>query len=316
LVSRPVDPVGRRYAVYSQVRHAVAVEAARLLYTREFKEYFQAKREAARRQATTVLPSNSEIHHQLLLLADRLEGPERQRRLERMRRAALEVMILLAEFEPRLIGSTWTGHIRRGSDIDINLFSDHPQAVTDRLRAAGIAFELERVQRRKNGQEQEFVHLHATHPESRLALEVTLYPASQLAHPPLCSITGGPMARASLSQLRQLLEQTEAPPGAVESERLSDPLASQLYPLRLEELSGDFPELLACRGVTQNDNHHLDVYQHTLAVVERLHGYLDSGFNDFEPWSGALRDHFARPLGAGWSRASLLILSGLCHNLG
>lgn len=303
----------RRYTSRSNVRYSVAVEAARLLYTRECKEYFQAKREAARRQSTTVLPTNSEIHQQLLLLADKLEGSDRQRRLSQMRQVALEVMTLLEAFEPRLIGSTWTGHIRQGSDIDLNLYDDSLEAVMAALEGAQIPFDLERVHSRKQGEQHEFLHLHAHHP-SGLAVEITLYPREQLKIHPTCSITGGPMPRGTLSQLRHLLRQAEPDPAAAQT-ALAD-RSRRLYPPRLEEILEDLPELAACRGVQQNHHHHLDVYHHTLAVVESLRGYLDSGFEAFYPWSEALREHFDRPAAPGWSRASLLILTGLCHDLG
>lgn len=302
----------RRYAGHSNIRHSVAVEAARLLYTREFKEYFQAKREAARRQSTTVLPTNSEIHQQLLILADKLEGDDRQQRLAGMRRVALEMMTLLEAFEPRLIGSTWTGHIRTGSDIDLNLYGDSLEAVMAALESALIPFEVERVNSRKQGHEREFLHLHAYHPSGH-TVEITLYPAEEVKVHPTCSITGGPMARGTLAQLRRLLDGLEEPPpvSVPESE-----LAARLLPLQLELVLRDFPELVACQGVQQNHYHHLDVYEHTLAVVNKLQAYLTSSFSDFEPFGDALRQHFAAPGIPGWPRGAVLILAGLCHDLG
>lgn len=293
----------RRYTGVPNVRHSVAVEAARLLYTRECKEYFQAKRLAARRLSTKVLPTNSEIHQQLLLLAERLEGDDRSRRLLEMRRVALEMMTLLSQFEPRLIGSTWTGHIRHGSDIDLNLYSDSLQAVTSCLDQAAIPFQLERVSSRKHGQERDFLHLHVHHPSGQ-SVEVTLYPREQLKVHPTCSITGGPMPRGSLAQLQQVLSVMDVAqaPTVPECSR-----SAMLYPLHQQTIFDDLPELLACSA---------GVHDHTMAVVRILHGDLDSGFDRFEPWSRALRHHFQRPGQPGWSRASVLILGGLCHHLG
>ena len=47
-------------------------------------------------------------------------------------------MRVLRRFRPRLIGSTLTGHIRRGSDIDLHVFSDSVEAVSSALEAEGI----------------------------------------------------------------------------------------------------------------------------------------------------------------------------------
>jgi len=46
---------------------------------------------------------------------------------------ALRLMRLLSRFRPRLIGSVMTGHVRAGSDIDLHLFSDSIDAITDVL---------------------------------------------------------------------------------------------------------------------------------------------------------------------------------------
>lgn len=305
----------RRYTAHSNVRYSVAVEAARLLYTREYKEYFQAKREAARRQSTTVLPTNSEIHQQLLVLADRIEGAGRQERLSEMRRLALQMMEQLDEFSPRLIGSVWTGHIRQGSDIDLNLYGDSPEAVGARLEEAMIPFEFERVHSRKAGHEREFLHFHVHHP-SEIAVEITLYPTAEIHDHPTCSITGGPMARATTSELRRLMlsdgsAQEKAPSSAGSSE-----LAKALRSLDLETLERLLPELSACREVTQNHYHHLDVYQHTLMVVCYLEALFEEKFVSLQPWDQALLEHFESSPVVGWSRAELLILAALCHDLG
>lgn len=313
--ARGGDRGDHRFAQKSNVRHAVAVEAARLLYYREFKEYFQAKREAARRQQTKVLPTNSEIHQQLLILADKIEGPSRLLRLHEMRQVALDFMTLLEEFEPRLIGSTWTGHIRHGSDVDIQLHGQSLEAVEDVLHKARIRFEVEVVQSRKQGEERQFVHLHVVH-ESGLLVEMTLYEPEHLKEYLICSISGGPMPRATLAQLRQkLAEQGE---DALKTERTKERSvwAERLEVLDLPALLDSMPELAACRGVAQNHYHHTDVYEHSLDVATLLFHFQSSSFQEFEGLQGALKDHFDRAQVGGWTPISLLILAGLCHDLG
>ncbi len=304
----------RRFSAHSNVRHSVAVEAARLLYNREYKEYFQAKREAARRQSTTVLPTNSEIHQQLLILADRLEGQGRQHRLEAMRRVALELMEVLSAFTPRLIGSVWTGHIRQGSDVDLNVYADEPEGLEEALEQAMISFESERVQSRKAGHEREFLHYHVHHP-SGIPVEVTVYPVSEIHHHPTCSITGGPMARGTLPQLRQLLL-NDAENIASQTTESPSELAQLLLPLDLQALELRLPELTACREVAQNHYHHLDVFEHTLEVVNLVEEFLEERFARFEPWTEQLRTHFGQSPLLGWTRSQFLILTALFHDLG
>src|SRR5216110_828844 len=104
----------------AKLRHAIAFEAARLMYERVEAEYFTAKRKAARRLCRKGvkpedLPSNAEIREQIQLFARLHEGSRRTANLRDMRLEALRLMRLLRAFRPRLIGSVMTGHVRKGS---------------------------------------------------------------------------------------------------------------------------------------------------------------------------------------------------------
>ncbi len=306
----------RRFATQAPLRHAVAVEAARLLYQREFKEYFQAKREAARRQGCKVLPTNHEIHHQLLLIAQATEGSERTARLNDMRRAALEVMEVLQDCKPKLIGSVWTGHIRRGSDIDINVYASGAEVVLWKLEKANLFGNAERVQAKQNGQRMEFVHIHLHHPSGH-EVEITVYPPEDYRIHPTCSITGGPIARGSVAELRQLLlgresQQCRAPRSAQASELQALLLGS----LSVSELVELIPELDLCAETPQNHYHHLDVLGHTLEVVRQLGELREDSYRTIGSQSQSLTDHLALPGPDGWSREALLVLAALLHDIG
>lgn len=312
------SPKADRHASRSNTRHVVATEAARLLYRREFKEYYQAKREAARRQGTTVLPTNQEIHKQLLLIADATEGPERTTRLRSMRSAALDVMERLEPFRPRLIGSVWTGHIRAGSDIDLHLYSDDLTEVEMRLQVHHLPYTVYRVQSKRGQTVREFLHIKHHH---RLGydVEMTVYPEEEFHFHPICSITGGPIARADLSQLRQALRDDEPSPIYAEQDAADKELQSRLAdPDLWPELLESFPELLACRGVAQNHFHHLDVFDHTMEVCSNLLKLRRAS----EPYSiisshrQDLLDHLREPGPGGWNRENLLLLAAFCHDLG
>lgn len=277
-------------------RERVASEAARLLYTREYKEYFHAKREAAKRQGTTALPSNRDIHEQLRLLARSVEGEQgHSERLGHMRRQALLLMERLARFQPKLIGSTLTGHIRNGSDIDLHVFAEE---VDDVCAALDEPHVVERVMSRKYGEVIEFVHVKLDD-FGGVPVEMTVYTLDWLHVHPRCGITGEAMRRATLPQLRELLA------------RESPEKPTLAPPLDWDELERQVPELSRCRGCLQNHFHHLDVYDHTRNVTETLARDLADGFARWEPWSERLREHFASP-----TRQTLLLLAGICHDLG
>src|SRR6202011_5858630 len=141
-----------------KLRQAIALEAARLMYERLESEYYTAKRKAAKRLCRRGvkpedLPSNAEIRDQIQVFARIHEGEHRTKHLRDMRLQALKLMRLLRAFKPRLIGSVMTGHVRKGSDIDIHLFTDSAALVTDLLQQEGYQFDLERKQILKHGEE-------------------------------------------------------------------------------------------------------------------------------------------------------------------
>src|SRR5207244_4296871 len=149
----------------TKLRQAIALEAARLMYERVESEYFTAKRKAAKRLCRRGvkpedLPSNAEIREQIQLFARIHEGDKRTENLRDMRVQALRLMRLLRAFRPRLIGSVMTGHVRKGSDIDIHVFSDSAGLVTDVLEQEGYQFDVERKQIVKFGEARVFTHVH------------------------------------------------------------------------------------------------------------------------------------------------------------
>lgn len=190
-----------------KLRRRLAWEAARLMYAREESEYFRAKLKAARRLGSgqlkpNQLPSNREIRDHIQEMARIQEGHRRGENLRDMRLEALRLMRLLRTFRPRLIGSTLTGHVRRGSDIDLHVFSDSVESVAAILDGEGMLYEIERKRVRKNGEERTFVHIHI---EDRFPFELTIYPSKKAHYVFKSSITGKAIERASISELEQIL---------------------------------------------------------------------------------------------------------------
>ena len=247
-----------------KIRRQVAWEAARLMYHREVSEYLPAKLKAARRVARgdfkpSDLPSNSEIRDQVQLWANLFEGQQRTENLRDMRLEALRMMRVLRTFRPRLIGSTLTGHVRRGSDIDVHVFSDSIEAVAAALDAEGFCYEIERKRVRKQGQEQTFVHIHVA---DRFPFELTIY-ASNMAHYVFkSSITGKAIERASIAELEQFLAR-EYPGISLEQSVLE--AESRVDRFQIYEML-----LLPLENVKENPEYHPegDALYHSLQVFE------------------------------------------------
>jgi hypothetical protein len=200
------------------VRAAIAAEAARLMYDEAVKQYFTAKRMAARRLFGRTggqrvrfrpadLPSNGEIRDALLALAELAEGSQRTRRLFAMRVVALETMRAIAAFEPRLIGSVSTGHIRKGSDIDLQVFTDDDGALETHLHGLGWAYERQPVSIQKFGEIREYLHYHV---EDVFPVELTVYAVRELRFRPRSSTDGKPIVRVRAPALEALLAKQHA----------------------------------------------------------------------------------------------------------
>lgn len=199
---------------FGGLRAAIAQLAAQLMYGQEVKQYFTAKRLAAKRLLGETggkklryrpcdLPSNGEIKQALLELVIEIEGNERSRRLFAMRIVALEAMAQLETFAPRLIGSVATGHVREGSDIDLHVFAEHASDVARHVRDLGWTFEVQHVNIMKGGKVMEFTHLQVV---DLFPLELTVYKPRDLGKRPRSSTDGKPIVRVSVSALRQLCD--------------------------------------------------------------------------------------------------------------
>jgi predicted nucleotidyltransferase len=248
----------------SKLRQAIAFEAARLMYERIESEYFTAKQKAAKRLCRgsvkpSDLPSNAEIRDLIQTFARMHEGDKRVENLQAMRLHALRMMRLLCKFRPRLIGSVMTGHIRKGSDIDLHLFSDHVEPITHLLDAEGVQYDVERKNVVKHGEERIFTHIHVY---DTFNFELTIYPEDKAHYVFKSSITGKAIERASIAELEQLLR--EEYPGLDIDGTLSDHEES-VDPYQLFRLL-----LLPLESVKQNPLYHPegDVLYHSLQVFE------------------------------------------------
>ena len=248
-----------------RIRRQIAFLAAQMMYHRTETEYFTAKRKAARqlgveyRHRPGDLPSNKNIRDQIQAMARIHEGPKRLETLRDMRLDALRMMRLLARFRPRLIGSVRTGHVRKGSDIDIHIFCDSLALVTDTLNDLALQYEVEHKRIIKYGDERTFTHIHLHDGHN---FELTLYPEDKVHYVFKSSITGKAIERASIAELEELLRK-EHPDLDLDAEvdRLEDRVDPfLLFRMLLEPLE----------GVKQSPRYHPegDALYHSLQVFE------------------------------------------------
>jgi len=248
-----------------RIRRQIALLAARLMYERQETEYFTAKRKAARQLGLNYryrpgdLPSNAEIRDQVQALANLYEGEARTERLKDMRLEALAMMRLLSRFRPKLIGSVWTGHIRKGSDIDIHVFTDHLSAVTSVLDEQNLRYTVQHKRIIKHNEERLFTHVHVS---DRCNFELTVYPEAKNNYVFKSSITGRAIERATLPELEQFLAQEY--PG-IDLDSASERLEAHVDRFELYRML-----LMPLEEVKQNPAYHPegDALYHSLQVFE------------------------------------------------
>jgi len=182
----------------------LALEAARLMVERIETEYLHAKERAILILGlpyNTPYPTNRQIKQYIALLTRNQLGPEvMTARVQQMRQIAEELMTVLIDFDPYLIGSTLSGQIRNSSDIDLHVYCDHYGEVKERL----LSCEYEGVEEEYvENQKGTFVHLRWL--EQDFPIELTIHNWSQRGEVMISSVTGKPMKRADLDAVRKLL---------------------------------------------------------------------------------------------------------------
>lgn len=188
------------------LKQRVAREAANLLYFGAEKEYKQAKNKAAQILGTNFLPSNLEVALELDKIAEEKEGPTRRNRLICMRKEALQVMKLLREYKPLLIGSVWRGTIKVGSDIDIAVYTDEPEEIIEVLRNNGInVLKSNWANVNKRGETLESFHIYAQ-TEAKHSLEIVARKMEDYGKKRKCETFGDEIRGLKIKELEKVLQ--------------------------------------------------------------------------------------------------------------
>jgi len=191
------------------LRQQLADEAARLMAEHGIQDFAMAKRKAAERlgvrSSESALPSNAQIQERLVERQRIFEPDVHERRIEKLRLVATNVMGVLDGFRPKLVGPVLDGTATVNSAIELHVFSDSPEAVAAALEGRG--FRLHDSQRRYRFGREETTEI----PGYELMvddeeLQVMVFPEKGPRHSPLSPIDGKPMRRASRTAVLALLE--------------------------------------------------------------------------------------------------------------
>src|SRR5688500_7829357 len=107
--------------------------AARLIAEDGVADYATAKWKAARQAGlgdANLLPDNQEIEAALREYQGLYQSDDQPAHLRRLREVAVRVMREFEEFRPVLVGSVLSGTAGQHSDVNIQVFTDDPKALT------------------------------------------------------------------------------------------------------------------------------------------------------------------------------------------
>jgi len=194
----------------SDLRCRIAKEAAILLYFGAEKEYKQAKLKAAKTLGTHFLPTNREVAVELDKIAETYEKTSRKERLIQMRKEALQIMKILKDYSPILIGSVWRGTIRRVSDIDIIVYHDLEDEILTLIKKSDLKIvktEWNRVT--KKGKMEASFHVYAE-TSSKNTTEIVVRTPDEAVRRRKCEVFGDDLIGLTVQELERVLEENPA----------------------------------------------------------------------------------------------------------
>lgn len=189
-------------------RHRLAHEAARLMAEGGIQDFHQAKLKAASRlgiRDDASLPRNVEIEQALREHQRLFAGSAQSDALRQRREAAVHALEFLQAFTPRLVGPVLDGTADVHSPVQLLLHEDDPDAVQRFLDEHGIPAQSRSRRLRWDRERLLDVPLWVFSAEG-LTFELLVLPYDALRQAPLSPVDDKPMRRASLAQLRGLIE--------------------------------------------------------------------------------------------------------------
>ncbi|MGH8529351.1 MAG: hypothetical protein ACRETN_05840 [Nevskiales bacterium] len=190
----------------SAARQHLAQQVAQLMWEQGIQDYRLAKEKAARRLHldSRHLPDNREIAEALRVHSRLFGGAQAAQREQDLLAAAVELMGLLENLQPRLVGDLLSDTLTPHSELELHLFTDVPEQAELLLQSRGLSCEWH--ERRLRFGEDDYRNLPALRLEwNGLGVKAVVFPVRGLRQAPLSPIDGKPMRRASLADAEIML---------------------------------------------------------------------------------------------------------------
>jgi len=199
--------VRKAHRIDLNTRQHIAQEAARLISEHGIKDFLMAKQKAANGLGITdkhVMPSNIEIEQALLEHQRLFHSDSQPQRLNDLRQTALKAMRLLKPYHPRLVGSVQRGTAGEYSNVNLHLFSDHPESFGHFLDEHTIPYEQGEKCLRINKNNYEHYPSYSFI-AGEIPIEIVLFPTVGQRQPPLSPVDGKPIQRDDINKIEAAL---------------------------------------------------------------------------------------------------------------
>lgn len=192
----------------SRQRQRIAVEVARRLAEYDCQDDpARVRAEVARELGITdprALPDNKDIDAALSAHLALFGPADQAAELTRLRRAAIDAMTVLSQFDPRLVGPVLDGHASAGSVVEIHLHADDPDQVVLWLAERGIPSAPGHRRIRLDAGADTRVPAYSFSADG-VAMNLVVLPERSRHLPPIDRISGRPMKRGTPDQVRRLV---------------------------------------------------------------------------------------------------------------
>ena len=200
-------PKRNRIPGAERARQQLAQEAARIIVNQGVRDYGAAKRKAADKlgfHSRGALPGNAEIERAISEHLQLFGRESHADLLYRMREAALSAMDRLAAYTPRLVGPVLNGTADGHSAINLHVFADSSEAVTETLTQLGSPYRpYERRLKYRRDEVRVFAGFQFDY--GGWTIEATVFPVDGIRQAPMSPIDGKPMQRADSKAVAALL---------------------------------------------------------------------------------------------------------------
>ena len=188
------------------LRERIAHLAARIMAEDGIDDFGYAKRKAARQAGAhdmRAMPDNEEIERALATYRELYQQDEHGPLLAELRRSALEVMRILSQFNPHLVGPVLSGVAGKHSAIDLHLFADSGKDFEIYLLNRNVRYKAAQIRVFVNHSERlvpvySFVHRDTD-------VRAIVLDNIDLRYPLKSSPAGRPVERASITSVESLI---------------------------------------------------------------------------------------------------------------